>query len=175
MDYWERANVQNLHASVSHEETGAPITIKPVSLWALGICGLTIFFVAFFASRYGIDFSGASANPGTTQSQPNPQALRADANLATTAPSSVADASVPAVVHVVMRYMKFDPATVEVKSGDVVEWKNEDITPHTATSASFDSTSVDPDKSWKHTFSEPGNFLYSCTFHPDMKAIVTVK
>jgi plastocyanin len=175
MDYHEKANVHDLHAPVSHEETDVPITIKPFSLRVLGVCGLTIFFVAFFSSRYGIDFTDASATQGTIQSQPTSQTARADANPATTAPSSVADASVPAVVHVVMRNMKFDPATVEVKSGDVVEWKNEDITPHTATSASFDSASIDPDKSWKHTFSGPGNFPYACTFHPDMKAIVTVK
>ena len=102
------------------------------------------------------------------------QAVRADANPATTA-TAASDTSRPAIVHVVMRNMKFDPATVEVKTGDVVEWKNEDITPHTATSTSFDSTSIDPDKTWRHTFSEPGSFAYACTFHPDMKAVVTVK
>ena len=153
MDYREKANVQNLHAPVSHEETDAPITIEPFSIWVLGFCGLTIFFVAFFSARYGMDFTGASASPGTMQSRSSPETLRADANPATTAPSSVAEAGVPVIVHVVMRNMKFDPATVEVKSGDVVEWKNEDITPHTATSTSFDSAPIDPDKSWKHTFS----------------------
>ncbi len=79
------------------------------------------------------------------------------------------------VVHVVMKNMKFDPATIEVKSGDTVEWTNEDITPHTSTSAKFDSASIDSDKSWRHTFTETGDFPYACTFHPDMKGAVIVK
>ena len=32
-----------------------------------------------------------------------------------------------------------------------------------------------PDQSWQHTFTEPGDFPYACTFHPDMKADVVVK
>ena len=142
-------------------------------MWVLVIYGLTIFFVGFFSSRYGLDFAGG--NQRNRQSEPSLQTARTDANPATTAPSPVAGAGAPAVVHVVMRNMKFQPPTVEVKRGDVVEWKNEDITPHTATSASFDSASIDSDKSWRHTFSEPGNFPYACTFHPEMKAVVTVK
>ena len=175
IDYGERQDVQNLHAGIARGQDDRHVTIKPFSLSVLVICGLTIFFGGFFSSRYGIDLTGASASPGGTQSAPAVETLRADASVARTAPSAVAAVSAPAIVHVVMRNMKFDPATVEVKSGDVVEWKNEDITPHTATSTSFDSAPIDPDKSWKHTFSEPGNFPYSCTFHPDMKAVVTVK
>lgn len=175
LDYREKAIFQNLQAGVSAEESDAPITIKPFSLSVLITCGLAVFFLAFFASRYGIDFTVARTSSGSQKSQASPRTLRADANEARTAPRAVANAGVPVVVRVVMRNMKFDPATVEVKSGDVVEWKNEDITPHTATSAAFNSASIDPDKTWKHTFSEPGNFPYSCTFHPDMKAVVTVK
>jgi len=36
-------------------------------------------------------------------------------------------------VTVVIRGFKFDPETVTVNQGDTVEWKNEDIVPHTAT------------------------------------------
>jgi plastocyanin len=143
----------------------APITIKPFSLRILVCCGLIIFFLGFFSSRYGVDFTGVSASPANAPADAKP------ASAAVAAP----DTGAPAIVHVVMRNMKFDPPAVELKSGGVVEWKNEDITPHTATSTSFDSTSIDPDKTWRHTFSEPGSFPYSCTFHPDMKAVVTVK
>lgn len=171
IDYREKANVQNLHGDIAREDGNSPVTIKPFSLWMLIVCGLTFFFAGFCSSRYGIDFS----SPGSAQSAPVSETLPAAGIPASSAPSAVPDAHAPAVVHVVMRNMKFDPATVEVKTGDVVEWKNEDITPHTATSTSFDSASIDPDKSWKHTFVEPGNFPYNCTFHPDMKAVVTVK
>ena len=30
-----------------------------------------------------------------------------------------------------MKNMKFSPATIDIKKGDTVEWKNDDITPHT--------------------------------------------
>ena len=172
IDYGEKADVQVLHAEIARRQSDRRVTIKPFSLWVLVICGLTFFFAAFFWSRFGIDATGAAASPGNVQSGPALEALRVEAS---PAPAAVPDTIAPAVVHVVMRNMKFDPPKVEVKSGGVVEWKNEDITPHTATSAAFDSTSIDPDKSWKHIFGEPGNFPYSCTFHPDMKAVVIVK
>jgi len=76
---------------------------------------------------------------------------------------------------VAMKNMKFSPATIEIKKGDTVEWKNDDITPHTATSATFDSGSIASDAAWRHTFKEAGNFPYTCTFHPVMKGTVIVK
>jgi plastocyanin/mono/diheme cytochrome c family protein len=114
---------------------------------------------------------------GRTESftQADLEAVPADANLPGGAQASAAHANAPAVVQVVIRNMKFNPPNLEVKKGDVVEWKNEDITPHTATSASFDSAAIDPDKSWRHTFTEAGSFPYICTFHPDMKAAIIVK
>lgn len=37
------------------------------------------------------------------------------------------------------------------------EWKNADLTPHTATAPSFgDSGSIQPGQSWRHTFNEAG-------------------
>ena len=103
------------------------------------------------------------------------QAVPADANLPGSDQGAATQPGAPRVVEVVIRVMKFNPPTLEVNKGDVVEWKNDDLTPHTATSASFDSTSIQPEKSWRHTFSEEGQFPYACTFHPEMKAVVIVK
>lgn len=80
-----------------------------------------------------------------------------------------------AVVKVSMRNMQFYSQTLKVKKGTVVEWKNDDLVPHTATSASFDSGSLGPGKSWRHTFTEAGQFPYACTFHPMMTGVVIVK
>ena len=81
-----------------------------------------------------------------------------------------------AVTEVVMRQMQFSPATVEIRKGAVVNWKNEDFITHTATSPAFgDSGPLASGKSWRHTFTETGRFPYVCTFHPEMKGIVTVK
>ena len=101
------------------------------------------------------------------------RAIPADANLPVEKNSGPAQSD--AVVQISIRGMKFVPATVEIRVGQTVEWKNDDITPHTATSAAFDSGSIDADKSWRRTFAEAGQFPFSCTFHPEMKGAIVVK
>jgi plastocyanin len=177
VDFENPTEVQNLHAAIRREDRGSRVTIKPFSLRVLVVCGLTIFFAGFFSSRYGDNVSGTSVELGdAVQSESALKTVPATPNVPVADQSTIADSDASGVVHVVMRNMKFSPASVEIKPGETVEWNNEDITPHTATSAPlFDSGSIDSDKSWRHTFTEPGNFPYICTFHPDMKATVTVK
>jgi hypothetical protein len=58
------------------------------------------------------------------------------------------------------------------------EWDNNDLTPHTVTSANggeLNSGSIEADASWSHTFTQPGEFPYFCTFHPEMKGTIVVK
>jgi plastocyanin len=175
VDYGEEQNVQELHAAGRPEKRDGRITIKPFSLWVLIVLGFVFFFAGFFSARRGADFSGTAVgrdNPPPVQST---QAVETGTASATAVQSTVADSNAPVVAHVAMKNMKFSPATIEIKKGDTVEWTNEDITPHTATSAQFDSGSLASDKSWKHTFTEAGSFPYGCTFHPDMKADVVVK
>ena len=91
-------------------------------------------------------------------------------------PPPVASAPAASVIaHVSIANIQFSPATLEIKKGDVVEWKNNDLVPHTATSSSFDSGSLASGQSWRHTFPEPGTFPYVCTFHTNMKGVVVVK
>jgi plastocyanin len=97
---------------------------------------------------------------------------------AATLPGEAVAAAKPAalaVVKVSMRNMQFYPQSLKVKKGTVVEWKNDDLVPHTATSASFDSGSLGRGKSWRHTFTKAGQFSYACTFHPTMTGVVIVK
>ena len=74
---------------------------------------------------------------GRTESwtQADLESVPTDANLPGTDESAATKSEAPAVLTVVIRNMKFDPPKLEVKKGDTVEWKNEDLTPHTATSA----------------------------------------
>ena len=175
-DYDDRANVQRLHSAIAGKQGDISLTIKPFPLWALVVCGLAIFFTGFFWSHYGTGSGDASISSGNAAAAlPNGQSLPADTNKAATVAATGADAKAGSIVHVIIKNMKFDPPSVEVKEGDTVEWKNEDITPHTATSATFDSASIDSDKSWKHTFTKSGSFSYACTFHPEMKAVVIVR
>jgi len=175
VDYAEGADVQNLHAAIRSEKRDEDVTIRPFSLWMLVVVGLVFFFAGFFTARQDADFTATNLDRESPPAQSNPQAVQTGTASASAVQSTVADANAPLVVHVAMKNMKFSPATIEIKKGDTVEWKNDDITPHTATSPTFDSGSIDPDKSWRHTFSDAGSFPYTCTFHPDMKAAVTVK
>jgi len=108
------------------------------------------------------------------QSQADLEVVPATATLSGEAVSAAKPAAL-AVVKVSMRNMQFDPQSLKVKKGTVVEWKNDDLVPHTATSASFDSGTLAAGKSWRHTFTKTGEFSYTCTFHPMMKGVVTVK
>jgi plastocyanin len=176
VDYAQTMDVQDLHAALRRDQRDERVTIKPFSLWMLGVCGLLLFFAAFFSARQGADFT--ATNVERTNPPPAPmttQSVQTSPVSASAVQGKVADANALGVVHVTMKNMKFSPATIEIKKGDTVEWTNDDITPHTATSATFDSASIAPDASWKHTFSDAGSFPYSCTFHPEMKAAVTVK
>lgn len=74
--------------------------------------------------------------------------------------------------------MRFDPATVTVARGDTVVWVNEDLVPHTATSAvagGFDSHAIAPGASWRYRATALGRYAYACTFHPTMQATLIVK
>ena len=176
VDYGEEQNVQKLHTAIPHEQRGGLVTIKPFSLRVLVICGIIFFFAGFFVARQGADFTATNAdrsNPPAAQS--NPQTVQRDTASASAVQATLADANAPLIVHVAMKNMKFSPATIEIKKGDTVEWKNDDITPHTATSATFDSGSIASDAAWQHTFKEAGNFPYTCTFHPVMKGTIIVK
>jgi plastocyanin len=88
---------------------------------------------------------------------------------------AAAEPSARAVVKVSMRNTQFYPRALKIRKGDVVEWKNDDLVPHTATSASFDSGSMNPGTAWRHTFTKAGQFAYVCTFHPTMTGVVVVK
>jgi len=79
---------------------------------------------------------------------------------------------------IVIRELKFQPAVLTVKVGDTVEWKNDDIVPHTATSTKpkkFDSGILPVGSSWKYVVTKRGTYLYDCTLHPNMKAELIVR
>lgn len=72
--------------------------------------------------------------------------------------------------------MQFQPATVTVKAGDTVVWRNKDLVPHTATAAGkFDSKSIAPGGQWSWTAKAKGRQDYVCSFHPTMKGTVVVE
>jgi plastocyanin len=77
---------------------------------------------------------------------------------------------------VTIEAMRFQPEVLSVASGDTIVWVNKGLVPHTATSVAggFDSKDIQVDKSWSYTIRTKGDFAYTCTFHPTMKAMLRV-
>jgi plastocyanin len=72
---------------------------------------------------------------------------------------------------------KFNPATVTVKMGTRVVWKNTTGTDHTVTSDKsglFNLDPVFPGKTRSYLFKKTGTYKYHCSIHPFMRAKVIV-
>ena len=76
----------------------------------------------------------------------------------------------------------FSPATLTIKAGTTVTWKNTTAVSHTVTSddgKSFDSGTANPiaaqSGTFSFTFTTPGTFAYHCSIHPFMKATIIVQ
>jgi plastocyanin len=79
---------------------------------------------------------------------------------------------------VVINQFKYQPETLTVNAGDVVEWRNDDIVPHSSTSVdkkTFDSGRIVKGATWRFTPTKKGTFDYFCTLHPNMKAKLIVQ
>jgi plastocyanin len=75
----------------------------------------------------------------------------------------------------------FSPASLTIKAGTTVTWKNSTAASHTVTSddgKSFNSGTSNPIASgatFSFTFNTPGTFAYHCAIHPTMKATIVVQ
>ncbi len=78
---------------------------------------------------------------------------------------------------VLIENFKFSTQNLTVKKGTTVTWQNKDTAKHDinfADESIADSELLNKDKTFQHTFDSLGEFEYSCTPHPFMKAKVTV-
>jgi plastocyanin len=78
-------------------------------------------------------------------------------------------------VVVTIANLAFSPASVEVKVGQKVIWKNKDTQTHTATadSGEFATGFIDPGGQASVTIQSVGEFNYHCSVHPFMKGTVS--
>ena len=103
------------------------------------------------------------------------------------APAFAADVSVSIVPGASSKSTDaFAPNPVNAKVGDTVIWTNDDSQPHTVTSGSngtpdkkFDSSPnfqplLVPKGTFKHTFTEAGDYAYYCGLHPNMVGTVKI-
>jgi plastocyanin len=73
----------------------------------------------------------------------------------------------------------FTPATLTVKAGTRVVWKNQDDIPHLVVSDGspplFRSKALDTDDSFSTVFDKPGTYHYFCGLHPHMQGTIVVQ
>lgn len=72
----------------------------------------------------------------------------------------------------------YEPATAEAGIDQTIAWRNDDSTPHTATSGElFDSSLINPGESFSIAAEEigAGEHDYICTVHPFMKGDLVIK
>ena len=119
---------------------------------------------ALFAVGVVVAACGSNGNAATSS---NP--LHASGPVATaSAPEGPRDVTV--------KDFKFTPAALTVKVGTTVTFANQDGQAHTATAddGSFDAGSIAAGADAAHTFDRAGTFAYHCSFHPFMKATISV-
>ena len=76
-----------------------------------------------------------------------------------------------------IKQLKFTHDVLTIHPGEKVQWKNSDIVPHTVTAEKvFNSGSIAVGGTWTlQAPSKRGEYIYTCTFHPNMKAKLIVQ
>lgn len=88
--------------------------------------------------------------------------------------ASAAKSTRDRVLTIDIQHLAYEPARLEVAVGTTIEWHNRDPLVPTVTAdsaAAFDSSEMGPDRTWRHTFTQPGTYPYRCVPHPFMKAV----
>lgn len=69
-----------------------------------------------------------------------------------------------------MRGGAFIPASLVVAVGDTITWRNDDVVPHTATGAEWDSGELGAGAAHSHVVRAADLGRYACRYHPAMVA-----
>src|SRR5436190_6275672 len=105
-----------------------PIKWPRSSLW-LALAVLTVGAISLGVGGY-ISYAGGRIRHREFRNEPPPQQSPAAAG--EVAPAGQPTASVaPASARVTIQALKYSPETIEIKTGETVEWDNNDLTPHT--------------------------------------------
>jgi len=149
-----------------------PIKWPRSSTW-LAIAVLVVGTSSLGLGGY-ISYAGGRVRHREFRNEPAPQQSTVAAAPRSTPVGSIA----PATARITIQALKYSPDRIEISTGETVQWDNQDLTPHTVTSqngSELNSDSIEADASWSHTFNQPGEFPYFCTYHPEMKGTVVVK
>lgn len=125
--------------------------------------------VAFCTAGLG----GCSGGGGTAPTKSPAPATSRSATAPGTGPAS------PAAARITIKNYTFKPAKLTVRPGAQITVVNQDSVAHTVTATgpkAFDTGDIGPGKTV--TFTAPtkaGNYPYTCTIHPYMKASLSVR
>jgi len=78
------------------------------------------------------------------------------------------------IVEVAIENFSFNPASVEILTGDTVRWKNADSVTHTVRGPTFESGELKKGDTYDFLFTDAGTYNYNCSIHPSMKGTVVV-
>ncbi len=73
--------------------------------------------------------------------------------------------------------LSFDPPQINVPTGSIVSWTNDDSIQHTVTSDEeglFDAGPISPGDTFENVFDSAGEVGYHCTIHPFVTGVVIV-
>jgi plastocyanin len=90
---------------------------------------------------------------------------------------TVAHGGTPAAVVDATDQDTFNPSTVTVTVGQIVEWKDTGIQSHTVTfqqDPSISDNLLQANQTWEIQFTKAGSFAYICVFHQSLGMIGTV-
>lgn len=87
-----------------------------------------------------------------------------------------AQTQAPRTHQIAIQLFAFGPARIEIEAGDVIEWTNADLAPHTATAddGAWSTGAIKKGATGQFTSPVPGTFAYHCKFHPQMKGVIVV-
>ncbi|MBT4676970.1 MAG: copper-binding protein, partial [Acidimicrobiaceae bacterium] len=81
--------------------------------------------------------------------------------------------TLPPLVEVVISGFSFG-SPIQVSTGQTIRFTNLDGASHTATSGVFDSGHIGSGRFAEITLDTPGNYSYSCSYHPHMTGTIIV-
>jgi len=115
----------------------------------------------------------------TPTATPNPTAHPSTSKMPTPSPTSGIIIHESQVFTVKIENFAFSPASLTVKQGDVVVFKNMDATIHTATAlnGAFDSGTIGTGQQWTLATANlaPGTYAFHCSIHQSMQGTLVVQ
>jgi plastocyanin len=133
------------------------------------VSALSILFTVALAACGG----GSAASP----SVPAATSAAPAASSAAPAAGACAESTAAGTVAVSIKDFAFAPATITAKVGDVITFKNEDATAHTATvidGGACTTPNIESGNADGLTFTAAGTYKFHCRIHQTMTGTITV-